>query len=107
MSVVGAVAELLAIRAMDRRLGALGEPLHSGRVGITTRAAKLLTGAGGALVAAAPRAGGRRRSVLGKSGAAALLGAALLERWTIFRAGFASVADPKYVVAPQRERVGR
>ena len=107
MAVAGAVAELLAIRAMERRLGALGEPFHSGRVGITTRAAKLLTGAGGALVAAAPRAGGRRRSVLGKSGAAALLGAALLERWAIFRAGFASAGDPKYVVAPQRERVPR
>jgi formate-dependent nitrite reductase membrane component NrfD len=106
MSVVGAVAELLAIRAMDRRLGALGEPFHSGRVGVTARAAKVLTGAGGALVAAAPRVR-RRRAALAKSGAAALLGAALLERWTIFRAGFASVADPKYVVAPQRERVGR
>ena len=29
------------------------------------------------------------------------------ERWSVFKAGFASVADPKYVVEPQRERIER
>jgi hypothetical protein len=28
-------------------------------------------------------------------------------RWSVFRAGFASAADPKYVVGPQREAVER
>jgi hypothetical protein len=60
------------------------------------RAAKLLTGAGGALVPRVP-----------KAGAGAILAGALLERWAIFRAGFASAGDPKYVVEPQRERAGR
>ena len=104
MAVVGSVAELLAIRAMDRRLGPLGEPYHSGRVGIVARAAEILTGAGGAIVATAPRAR-RRRAAVAKTGAAALLAAALLERSAIFRAGFASAGDPRYTVGPQRERV--
>jgi hypothetical protein len=30
---------------------------------------------------------------------------ALAERWSIFKAGFASARDPKYTVAPQRRRV--
>jgi hypothetical protein len=38
-------------------------------------------------------------------GGAALLGGALAERFAVFRAGFASAKDPKYTVAPQRERV--
>jgi hypothetical protein len=32
---------------------------------------------------------------------------ALAARWTVFRAGFASAADPKYVVGPQRAMVER
>jgi hypothetical protein len=100
MAVAGAATELLTVHAMERRLGALGEPYRQGRVGVLARAAKLLTGAGGALVAAAPRA------PVAKTGAAAILAGALLERWAIFRAGFASAADPKYVVGPQRERAG-
>jgi hypothetical protein len=41
-------------------------------------------------------------------GAGALLGAgALAARWTVFKAGFASAADPKYVVGPQRALVER
>jgi hypothetical protein len=31
---------------------------------------------------------------------------ALAERWAVYKAGFASAADPKYVVGPQRERIG-
>jgi hypothetical protein len=34
-----------------------------------------------------------------------MLFASALERRSIFRAGFASARDPKYVVKPQRERV--
>lgn len=101
MVVAGALAELAAIQAMDRRLGWLGEPLHEGRPGAMARAAKGLTAAGGVAVAA----GGRRRSGLGvRAGAVAVLAGGLLERFAIFRAGSASAKDPKYTVAPQRER---
>jgi hypothetical protein len=30
---------------------------------------------------------------------------ALATRWSIYKAGFASAADPAYVVGPQRERI--
>jgi hypothetical protein len=32
---------------------------------------------------------------------------ALAERFSVFRAGFASARDPKFTVGPQRERVAR
>ncbi len=100
MTVVGAAAELLAVEAMSRRLGWLGEPLHEGRPGTMSRAAKALTAAGGVAVAA----GGRRRGVAVCAGADAVLVGGLLERFAIFRAGTASARDPKYTVRPQRER---
>jgi hypothetical protein len=102
MATAGSAAELLAVWAMERRLGALGEPYKQGRVGVLARAAKLLTAAGGA---ATPLA--RGRPAIAKAGAAATLTGALLERWAIFRAGFASARDPRYVVGPQRERKER
>lgn len=102
MAVVGAGAELVAVQAMDRRLGWLGEPLHEGRSGTMARAAKGLGAAGGVAVAA----GGRRRSgPVVRAGAGAILAGGLLERFAIFRAGTASARDPKYTVRPQRERV--
>jgi hypothetical protein len=40
--------------------------------------------------------------------AGALMSAgAVAARWTVFKAGFASAADPKYVVGPQRALVER
>jgi hypothetical protein len=47
---------------------------------------------------------GRRRpfAVLG---GAAIFAASLCQRWSIYSAGTASAADPKYTVAPQRKRL--
>ena len=101
MAVVGSGAELLAVHAMDRRLGWLGEPLHEGRPGAMARGAKALTATGAVAVAA----GGRRGSGLtARAGAAAVLAGGALERFAIFRAGTASARDPRYTVGPQRER---
>jgi hypothetical protein len=37
-----------------------------------------------------------------------MLGAgALAARWTVYKAGFQSAADPKYVVGPQRRMIER
>jgi hypothetical protein len=121
MALVGAAAELATVRAMEHRLGDLAEPYERGRIGVLARAAKVLTGAGGALVAAAsaarpparrglPWMRGRRPAAtpavaVAKSGGALILAGAAFERWAIFRAGFASARDPKYVVGPQRGRV--
>jgi hypothetical protein len=85
---------------MERRLGELGEPYHEGAAGRFGRAAKALTAAGAAVMGAA----GRRRAG-SLAGAALMLGGALATRWSVYKAGFQSAADPKYVVGPQRARI--
>jgi hypothetical protein len=101
MGVAGAVLSLGASAQMEHRLGELGAPYREGgAAGRAARAAKMLTAAGGLLVAARARAG-RRRPVVG---ALALVGGSALERWAIFRAGVASAGDPAATVGPQRAR---
>lgn len=100
LTVIGAALELAAAHRMERELGELGEPLEKGRPGAYARASRVLTAAGALAVAA----GGRHRSVAVAGGAAVLAGSAF-QRFAIFRAGFASAADPKYTVAPQRRRL--
>ena len=98
--VAGALLELGAAGAMERRLGELGEPYRQGPAGRLARAAKACTAAGAGLVAAA----GRRRA-LAAAGAALVLAGSACERWAVYKAGFQSAADPKYVVGPQRARL--
>jgi hypothetical protein len=38
------------------------------------------------------------------AGGALMLAGAMTTRWSIYKAGFQSAADPKYVVEPQRAR---
>jgi DMSO reductase anchor subunit len=95
IAVAGAVAELATTQLMESRLGELGEPYHSGLPGRLGRVAKGLTAAGAVAVAAGLR----------RPGAALIAAGAFAERWSIFKAGFASAADPKYVVGPQRARI--
>jgi Polysulphide reductase, NrfD len=97
IALAGAVGELATTQLMEHRLGSLGEPYHSGTPGKLGRLAKGLTAAGAAAVVAGAR----------RAGAAMIVGGAFAERWSIFKAGFASAADPKYVVGPQRERIER
>jgi Polysulphide reductase, NrfD len=100
LAVAGALLELGAGEAMERRLGELGEPYHQGPAGRLARAAKACTAAGAGLVGAA----GRRRG-LAAAGAALLLAGSACERWAVYKAGFQSARDPKYVVGPQRARL--
>jgi hypothetical protein len=95
LALAGAVGELAGTQLMERRLGELGEPYHSGTPGRLGRLAKGLTAAGAAAVAAG----------VGRAGGALIAAGAFAERWSIFKAGFKSAADPKYVVGPQRERI--
>jgi hypothetical protein len=101
--VAGALLELAATKAMERRLGPLvGEPYRQGAAGRFTRLAKGCSVAGAALVVLA----GRRRA--GSTvGSGLLLAGSLFERLAVYRAGSQSAADPKYTVVPQRERAAR
>jgi hypothetical protein len=98
----GAAATTAGLTAMEHRLGELGEPYREGAAGTLKRAAEALTASGAAVVAGL----GRRRAGA-VAGGALLLAGAVCERWSIFRAGFQSAADPKYTVDPQRARLGR
>lgn len=101
LAVIGASAELGAVKLLERRIGIVAENYHQGKAGKLMRAAETLTvlGVAGALVR------GRR-----SRGAAALAGVSLLAasacaRFGIFEAGKQSAKDPKYTVVPQRERL--
>jgi hypothetical protein len=99
--VAGAALELGAAQAMERRLGALGEPYHHGPAGRLARLAKACTAAGAGLVAL----GGRRRRGVAAAGAALVLAGSACERWAVYKAGFQSARDPRYIVEPQRARM--
>jgi hypothetical protein len=94
LALVGAVGELAATTVMEHRLGDLGEPYHEGEAGRFAKVAKGLAATGAVAMAA------RRKRI----GGALLLGAAMATRWSVYKAGFQSARDPKYVVEPQRER---
>jgi hypothetical protein len=98
--VEGVSIAIAAERAMRARLGLLAEPYHSGEASKPAKAATGLLVAGAALAAT-----GRRRPLLARAGAVATLAGVALTRWSIFRAGFESAADPKFTVQPQRERL--
>jgi len=78
----------------------VAEALHAGRAGRRLRAAKALTAAGAVGAAVSSRS----RVAATVSGAALLAGSALT-RFGLFEGGMASARDPKYTVAPQRERL--
>jgi hypothetical protein len=98
LAVVGAAVELGAVAAMERRLGELGEPYHQGPAGRYARLARGCTALGAATVAVA----GTRRRWAAVAGSGLLLAGSALERLAVYKAGFQSARDPKYVVKPQR-----
>ncbi len=97
LALLGAVVESAAGLGLERALGQAGEPYTTGDSGRVLRAARMLTVAGGATALAA------RRSRTAAAAAAVLLtGGGLCAKFAVLRAGVASAADPKYVVAGQR-----
>jgi hypothetical protein len=99
LAFVGAAAELVAVTTMKRRLGMVAEPYHEGRAGRLMQLGQGLTAAGLTLAVA-----GRRRRFLSIGAGALLAAASAVTRFGIFEAGKQSVADPRYVVDPQRAR---
>jgi hypothetical protein len=96
-----AMLELGLEELMERRLEGHGAPYKHGAVAkfrYAGRACTLL----GATILARRGTGSRPAAIAG--GTLLSLGA-LSVRWSIFKAGFQSAADPKYVVGPQRESI--
>jgi hypothetical protein len=101
LAVAGAVGEVVASRWMERGLGELAAPYHSGIARRLTRAAAAASVAGAGLVVA-----GRRRRAAVAAGGALIAGGALVERLAVMAAGRASALDPSATIAPQRQRAG-
>jgi hypothetical protein len=101
LALAGAAVEIAAAGAMERRLGDLAEPYRDGDAARYARPAKALTALGALAVAGA----GRHRRAAAALGGAAVLAGAVLQRLSVFRAGFESARDPKYTVGPQRRRL--
>ncbi len=102
LAVGGALIELGAVEFMKRRLGKfLAEPYEGGKPGRSDKLSKALSGIGAAITAFA----GRKSRTAAIAGGALILAGAVLERWSIYEAGFPSSRDPKYTVMPQRERL--
>ncbi|MGI8421933.1 MAG: NrfD/PsrC family molybdoenzyme membrane anchor subunit [Gaiellaceae bacterium] len=100
LAVAGAALELLATRAMRRRLGPLGRPYEEGLPGTLAKLAEGATLAGGTLMALA----GRRRAGAVAAGALLLTGS-VAQRFAVVKAGTPSALDPSYVTVPQRARL--
>jgi hypothetical protein len=100
LALAGAAGELASTTLMERRLGRLGQPYREGQAGRFARASKALTAAGAVAMATCGRS--RAGTALGAS---LMLAGAMATRWSVYKAGFQSAADPKYVVEPQRARL--
>lgn len=97
----GAALEVASSEVMKRRLGELAEPYTQGETGRYEKLATALTVGGAAVTALL----GRKSRAAAALGGALTLGGAVARRWSVFKAGFQSARDPKYIVGPQRERL--
>ena len=103
LALAGAALEVGLKKAMERRLGEIGEPYRSGPGARFGHLGEGLIGAGALLLAGR---GGRSRAAAAAAGAL-MAGGALSARWSVFKAGFDSASDPRYVVGPQRAAIDR
>jgi formate-dependent nitrite reductase membrane component NrfD len=103
LAVGGTIAELGLMEAMRKRLGFVGEVYEQETAGRLARISKACTAAGAAVLATT----GRRSRAAAIGGGALVLAGELALRWSVFKAGFQSARDPRYVVVPQRERKRR
>ena len=104
VAVAGGLAELVTTEVMHRSLDDdVAGPYGEGDSGRWGRVASAATAVGTALVALAPSGSGGRAAR--RLGAVGMLAGAAATRWSVFRAGFASAADPAATVGPQRRRM--
>jgi Polysulphide reductase, NrfD len=88
---------------MAHRLGSHGEPYKHGVPAVAANVSRAAIIGGTALLY---RHGETSRAAAVTAGGLLSLGA-LATRWSVFKAGFRSAADPKYVIAPQRRRIAQ
>jgi hypothetical protein len=103
LALAGAVLEAGLKRTMETQLGDVGEPYKEGDGARFGRLANGLIAAG-AFLLATRGASSRGAAVVAGS---LLNSGALCARWSVFKSGFESASDPKYVVGPQRQAVER
>lgn len=103
LALAAAALELATKQTMERQLGDLGRSYHQGPSHQFGRASQGAIGMGAALLAAR---GGSSRAAAAVAGAL-MAGGALGARWSVFKAGFSSAADPAQVVGPQRGAIER
>ena len=101
LAVGGAIAEALSAEFMKHHLGELGEPYAKEKAGVFRRVGAVALASGAGLLAGA----GARSRPAAVAGGALVMAGALCARWSVFKAGFQSAADPKYTVGPQRARI--
>lgn len=101
LAIAGALIEVGVKEVMHHRLGEHGEAYKTGAGALFGHVSRVCNVTGAALLY---RWGARSRAAA--MGAGALLCAgALSARWSTYKAGFQSAADPKYVVGPQRRMI--
>jgi hypothetical protein len=103
LAVGAALAEGVANELMHRQLGEHGEPYKTGASSLFRHISRATTVAGAAVLL---RRGATSRPAAIAAGALLCAGA-LSARWSIYKAGFQSAADPKYVIGPQRRAIER
>jgi hypothetical protein len=97
LAVIGSAVESLGGLGLETLPGLQGEPYRTGRSGSLLSMARYLTLGGGVSALAA-----RRSRVAAAASATLLAGGGLCAKFAVLRAGKASAADPRYVVASQR-----
>jgi hypothetical protein len=103
LALLGAALEGPLTELMIRRLGEHGQVYRQGSAGRLANLSRACVVTGGLLLGAK---GGSSRAAAAVGGALLTIGA-LATRWSVFRAGCQSVADPKWVVASQRGLIER
>lgn len=102
-AIAGVALEVGLMKAMERKLGFVGEVYEQGEARRYGRIAKTCAVTGAGLLAWR----GRRSRAAAVTGGALVLAGELALRWSVFKAGFQSARDPRYTVLPQKERVRR
>jgi hypothetical protein len=101
LALAGAAAGLATTELMERGLGDQGEPYQQGAARWFRRVSRACGTAGALLLVTR----GRSSRAAAVSSGLLLSAAALTTRWSVFKAGFQSAADPKYVIGPQRQAI--